>query len=105
MIQVPTGGNGLAASFYGIYGAAVDPEGNMWGSQLGSSGRLIRVNREDMTYDIWDTPNEGSWYGMTVDEDGFVWLCRNYVARFDPQRRDLDHGDDRRLHGLHGRRR
>ena len=38
-----------------------------------------------MTYDIWDTPNEGSWYGMTVDEDGFVWLCRNYVARFDPQ--------------------
>ena len=85
MIEVPTGGNGLQASFFGIYGAAVDPDGNMWGSQLGNSGRLIRVNREDMTYDIWDTPNDASWYGMTVDEDGMVWLCRNYVARFDPE--------------------
>ena len=85
MIQVPTGGAGLQASFYGIYGAAVDGNGDMWGSQLGSSGKLIRVNREDMTYDIWDTPNDASWYGMTVDEDGMVWLCRNYVARFDPE--------------------
>jgi hypothetical protein len=84
MIAVPTGGNGLTASYYGIYGGAVDGNGDFWGSQLGSSGRLIRVNRQDMSYDIWDTPNEGSWYGMTVDEDGMVWLCRNYVARFDP---------------------
>jgi len=85
MISVPTGGAGLTSSFYGIYGAAVDPEGNMWGSQLGSSGRLIRVNREDMSYDIFDTPNTGSWYGMTVDAEGIVWLCSNYVGRFDPE--------------------
>ena len=85
MINVPTGGNGLTSSFYGIYGAAVDPEGNMWGSQLGSAGRLIKVNREDMTYEIFDTPNAGSWYGMTVDAEGIVWLCSNAVGRFDPE--------------------
>jgi streptogramin lyase len=84
MIAVPTGGNGLQASYYGIYGGAVDGNGDFWGSQLGSSGRLIRVNRDDMSYDVWDTPNNGSWYGMTVDSDGYVWLCSSTVARFDP---------------------
>ncbi|KIG19293.1 Methionine ABC transporter ATP-binding protein [Enhygromyxa salina] len=84
MINVPTGGNGMAADFYGIYGGAVDGDGNFWGSQLGSSGKLLKVNREDMTYTVYNTPNDASWYGMTVDEDGMVWLCRNYVARFDP---------------------
>jgi streptogramin lyase len=84
MVAVPTGGNGLQASFYGIYGGAVDGNGDFWGSQLGSSGRLIRVNRDDMSYDIWDTPNNGSWYGMTVDSEGYVWLCSSTVARFDP---------------------
>jgi len=85
MIQVPTGGNGLASSFYGIYGGAVDGNGDFWGSQLGSSGRLIRVNREDMTYDIWDTPPGPHWYGMTVDAEGLVWLCSSTVGRFDPE--------------------
>ena len=84
MINVPTGGGGMNADFYGIYGGAVDGDGNFWGSQLGSSGKLLKVNREDMTYTVYDTPNDASWYGMTVDEDGMVWLCRNYVARFDP---------------------
>jgi hypothetical protein len=67
MISVPTGGANLAASSYGIYGGAVDGNGDFWGSQLGSSGKLIRVNRADMSYDIWDTPNGPHWYGMTVD--------------------------------------
>ncbi|PRQ06732.1 hypothetical protein [Enhygromyxa salina] len=84
MVAIPTGGNGLTASFYGIYGGAVDGNGDFWGSQLGSSGRLVRVNRDDMSYDIWDTPNNGSWYGMTVDSEGYVWLCSSTVARFDP---------------------
>ncbi|MFO7567089.1 MAG: hypothetical protein R6X02_30875 [Enhygromyxa sp.] len=85
LLPIPTGGNGLTESYYGIYGGAVDGNGDFWGSQLGSSGRLVRVNRADMTYDIWDTPNNGSWYGMTVDSEGFVWLCTSTVARFDPQ--------------------
>jgi DNA-binding beta-propeller fold protein YncE len=83
-IAVPTGIAGLAADFFGIYGGAVDGHGNFWGSQLGTNGRLIRVNREDMTYEIWSTPPGPHWYGMTVDSDGMVWLCSATVGRFDP---------------------
>ena len=58
MITVPTGGAGLdSTDFYGIYGGAVDGDGNFWGSQLGTEAKLIRVNRDDMTYDIWQTPD------------------------------------------------
>jgi streptogramin lyase len=85
MLAIPTGGGGLVGDFYGIYGAAVDGNGDLWGSQLGSSGKLVRVNRSDMTYDIWDTPNGPHWYGMTVDSEGYVWLCSGTVGRFDPQ--------------------
>ncbi len=81
MIQVPTNGNGLVASFYGIYGGAVDGNGDFWGSQL-SQGTLVRVNRDDMTYDLW--PMAASGYGMTVDSEGYVWTCSSTVARFDP---------------------
>ena len=84
MIQVPTNGNGLVSSFYGIYGGAVDGDGNFWGSQLGSGGRLIKVNRSDMTWQTWATPPGPHWYGMTVDSEGFVWLCSQSVGRFDP---------------------
>ncbi len=83
-INVPTGGNGLNEDFYGIYGGAVDPDGNFWGSQLGNGGKLIRVNRADMTYDVFPTPSGPHWYGMSVDSDGIVWLCSNTVGRFDP---------------------
>jgi hypothetical protein len=74
--------NGVFGDYYGIYGAATDGNGDFWGSQLGV-GKLIRVNRDDMTYDVWQTPPEG-WYGMTVDSEGYVWLCNYSVARFDP---------------------
>ena len=83
-INVPTGGNSLREDFYGIYGGAVDPDGNFWGSQLGNGGKLIRVNRVDMSYDIFTTPPGPHWYGMSVDSDGIVWLCSNTVGRFDP---------------------
>jgi hypothetical protein len=86
MVAVPTGGNGLTSDFYGIYGGAVDGNGDFWGSQLGSTGRLVRVNRADMTYDVFVPPQVGAhWYGMTVDSDGFVWLCSATAARFDPE--------------------
>lgn len=84
MISVPTGDGGLNKDFFGLYGGAVDGNGDFWGSQLGSDGRLIRVNRADMSYDIWDTPEGAAWYGMTVDSEGMVWLCSTKVARFDP---------------------
>ncbi|MEM6294244.1 MAG: hypothetical protein AAGA54_23405 [Myxococcota bacterium] len=74
--------NGLHADIYGIYGAAVDAEGNFWGSQL-SGRRLIKVNLADMTSEVW-TPPVVSGYGMTVDVDGFVWICASTMQRFDP---------------------
>ncbi|MCH9688584.1 MAG: hypothetical protein K0V04_44545 [Deltaproteobacteria bacterium] len=72
---------GVSANFYGIYGAAVDSEGNFWGSQLGS-GSLVRVNLQSLAVDTW--PMAGSGYGMTVDQDGFVWTCSSTASRFDP---------------------
>jgi hypothetical protein len=73
--------NGVPADFYGIYGGAVDGNGDFWGSQLGQ-GQLVRVNRDDMTYDLW--PMAAGGYGMTVDSEGYVWTCSYDVARFDP---------------------
>ncbi|HVI04174.1 MAG TPA: hypothetical protein VM869_36030, partial [Enhygromyxa sp.] len=84
LLKVPTGIGGLSQDFFGVYGGAVDGDGNFWGSQLGTNGRLIRINRDDMTYDIWSTPAGPHWYGMTVDSDGMVWLCASTVGRFDP---------------------
>jgi hypothetical protein len=72
---------GVPADFYGIYGGAVDGNGDFWGSQL-SIGQLVRVNRDDMTYDTW--PMAAGGYGMTVDSEGYVWTCSWEVARFDP---------------------
>jgi hypothetical protein len=89
MITVPSGGNGLSPGFdgmyYGIYGAAVDGDGNFWGSQLGGEARIIRVNRADMTWETWPAPQGHWWYGMTVDSDGMLWLCSETVGRFDPE--------------------
>jgi hypothetical protein len=89
MIEVPLGGNGLTNDFngmyYGIYGGAVDGNGDFWGTQLGSNAKLIRVNRDDMTWQTWQPPDNAWWYGMTVDNDGMVWMCSDTVGRFDPE--------------------
>jgi streptogramin lyase len=89
MISVPSGGNGLSpdqlGTYYGIYGAAVDGNGDFWGSQLGGASRIIRVNRDDMTWQTWAAPAGPWWYGMTVDSEGMVWLCSETVGRFDPE--------------------
>lgn len=68
-------------SFYGIYGGAVDSEGNFWGSQLGS-GHLVNVDRDMGQARVWPMPASG--YGMTIDHQGRIWTCSGTVARFDP---------------------
>ncbi len=78
MVNVP----GLAGDQYGIYGAAVDGDGNFWGSQL-SGTRLIKVNMADMSTQVWTPPSLGG-YGMTVDADGYVWICSSTIQRYDP---------------------
>jgi hypothetical protein len=73
---------GLAADIYGIYGAAVDADGNFWGTQL-SGTRLINVSLADMSVQVWSPP-VGGGYGMTVDADGYVWMCGSTISRYDP---------------------
>ncbi|MFO0634167.1 MAG: hypothetical protein U0168_15075 [Nannocystaceae bacterium] len=72
---------GVAPNFYGIYGAAVDNEGNFWGSQL-SQGYLVRVDIDDFSVQTWPMNQPG--YGMTVDGEGRPWTCASALARFDP---------------------
>jgi hypothetical protein len=72
---------GVPANFYGIYGAAVDSQGNFWGSQLGL-GSLVRVDIDDFSVQVW--PMNQSGYGMTVDHEGRPWTCSSALARFDP---------------------
>lgn len=72
---------GVNASYFGIYGAAVDSEGNFWGSQLGQ-GTLVHVDRQTLAVETWPMITGG--YGMSVDQEGYVWTCSSSVARFDP---------------------
>lgn len=67
---------------YGIYGGAVDGDGNFWGTMLGGI-LLAYVDKETFEYKVWPVPI--SSYGMTVDSDGYVWACSFDIARFDPQ--------------------
>ena len=72
---------GINDDFYGIYGAAVDKEGNFWGSQL-SQGYLVFIDKDTLVPKTW--PMAAPGYGMTVDSQGFVWTCSSSAARFDP---------------------
>jgi hypothetical protein len=79
---------GLKSDPYGIYGAAVDSEGNFWGTGWASGNHLVRVDIDTLEVTVWDGPSstgmDSHWYGMTVDVDGYVWNCASRVARFDP---------------------
>jgi len=67
--------------FYGLYGGAVDAEGNLWASML-AQGFLVRVDIDDLSYETW--PMVTSGYGMTVAPSGHVFVCSSEVGRFDP---------------------
>jgi hypothetical protein len=75
--------------FYGLYGAASDGDGNMFSSQLGSAAKMIRVDIDDMSYEIWNNPAAWHWYGMTVDSDGYMWVCSSTgPARYDYEKKE-----------------
>jgi len=76
-VPIPNINNG----YYGIYGTAVDKEGNMWGSQLGQAS-LVFVHHETLEVKTW--PMVASGYGMTVGSSGYVWTCSSNASRFDP---------------------
>jgi hypothetical protein len=66
-----------------MYGGAVNGEGDFWG--LENSSRLVRVDRQDFTYELFPLPG-GPGYGIAVDVEGRVWTCGGGGAsRFDPE--------------------
>jgi len=73
---------GVQPSYFGIYGGAVDSEGNFWGTMLGGPS-MIFVDRSSFDHVVYPMANNGG-YGMTVDEEGRPWSCSGGVARFDP---------------------
>jgi len=78
---------GLKADQFGLYGGAVDSEGNFWTTGWASGNHLVRVDIDTMNVTVWPGPSvvaSSHWYGMTVDVEGYVWNCASRVARFDP---------------------
>jgi len=79
---------GLKSDQFGLYGAAVDAEGNLWTTGWATGNHLVRVDIDTMAFTVWDGPSStgltSHWYGMTVDVNGMVWNCASRVARFDP---------------------
>ncbi|MEM6992488.1 MAG: hypothetical protein AAF721_18385 [Myxococcota bacterium] len=79
---------GLKADQFGLYGGAVDSEGNFWTTGWATGNHLVRVRLDDLSVTVWDGPSStgmtGHWYGMTVDVNGYVWNCASRLARFDP---------------------
>jgi hypothetical protein len=79
---------GVQPSYFGIYGGAVDADGNFWGTMLGGPS-MIFVDRNSFDHVVYPMANNGG-YGMTVDEEGRPWSCSNGVARFDPVNESWD---------------
>lgn len=69
-------------SSIGFYGGAVDGDGHFWAIE--SSARLVRVDRQAFTYQVFPPPGVPT-YGIAVDEAGRPWTCAGGGAsRFDP---------------------
>ncbi len=68
------------------YGAAVDIDGNLWMVNAYCGGSLIRVDAEDLSWEVIQPPAEICPYGITVDSQGYVWIggYQTYTGRYDP---------------------
>jgi hypothetical protein len=68
------------------YGAAVDIEGNGWFVNAYCGGTLVRVDFDDLGYDLIAPPAEVCPYGIAVDSQGYVWIggYQTYTGRYDP---------------------
>lgn len=75
---------------YSPYGAAVDPDGNIWTSAV-THRAAIRIDAKTLEVKRWDSPDADAHYGITIAADGRVWFA-NYgghgghggVSFFDP---------------------
>jgi hypothetical protein len=70
----------------GLYGGAVDGEGNFWTVDHNWDGAstLVRVERATLAVSTWPVVGQVH-YGLAVDPEGRAWLCGGGGAsRFDP---------------------
>ena len=82
--------NGFTVNSFGPYGGAVDPDENFWMISHSTNSSLIRVNADDLSYDIWPVqPGTMFSYGFTIDEYGRPWIGgaggSNMTLVFDPE--------------------
>lgn len=89
----------VVATHWGPYGGAVDAEGNFFFSFYGGSKDVVRVDYDDLSYEVFESPL-GVDYGITVDSQGRAWVCGHGVARLDPNAGTWawDHHDTQPLH-------
>jgi hypothetical protein len=76
----------INAGFFGGYGGAVDSENDYWFITYDSPRKLVQVDFEDISYQIWDVPPAVCSYGFTVDSLDRPWIgafCEG-SAMFDP---------------------
>ena len=77
----------VTAGFFGGYGGAVNSENDYWFITYDSPRRLIKVDFEDLGYQIWDVPGNVCSYGFTVDSLDRPWIgafCGG-TTMFDPE--------------------
>ena len=77
----------------GLYGGAVDGEGDFWTVDHNWNGAstLVRVDGDQFTYDTWPVTGDVH-YGLAVDVEGRAWLCGSGgFSRFDPANETWQH--------------
>jgi streptogramin lyase len=70
---------------YPPYGAALDPDQNVWFTAL--RGEVLRIDTSNnLALDRWAPPGNYQFYGMAVDNEGHPWFggCSGPVSTFDP---------------------
>ena len=72
---------------YAPYGAAADAEGYIWTTAV-YSPLVYRIDPVTLEVKVWQSPNNDSHYGMTVDGKGRPWFANwnghGGVSMFDP---------------------
>lgn len=72
---------------YSPYGAAIDPEGNIWTTGVYSKA-VFRIDANTLEITRWDSPFTDSHYGIAIDRDGRVWFSNwqghGGISSFDP---------------------
>lgn len=65
------------------YGAAMGPDHTLWVTTSGNN--MAKMDTITLEVTVYDAPQGRSFYGITVDADGYVWLSGwNGAQRFDP---------------------